>query len=259
MSAKSNAILELLKHEHTVRINSNDRDYSYFHPSEFHECVRKIAYKFYGESGENNIKPDLQRIFDNGHYMHERFVSYFDNLGILYGVWRCSNPLCGKVYGREEKLGIKKPTTACTCTNSQYIYEEIEAKNKEYWLSGRVDALIWLSEEMAVIDFKSMNSNMFNKLACPPDKHTIQVSIYLWMLGLEHGYLLYENKDTQKIKVFEVTRNDNLIEKILKRATNLMRIIGLKKLPKRPFERSSNQCKNCQLKKTCWAKQETTK
>jgi len=254
MSAKISALIELIKHEHQTRIENAKRDYSYFHPSEFHQCVRKLAYQYYGAEKKITIKPDTQRIFDNGHYMHVRFGKYFENIGVLHGNWKCNNPLCGNTFGFSEKLGITKPTICDKCQNTGFEYIEKQVENTEYMMRGHVDAILKIAGDMVVADYKSMHSNQFTRLSEPLDKHIIQIEIYLWLLGLNSGILLYENKDNQKIKMFEVVYNQTLIDKILRRASSLIEIIKSKKLPKRPFERDSSQCKACEFVTTCWKK-----
>ena len=252
MSSKANVLMELLRQEHTKRLENNDRDYSYFHPSEFHECIRKIAYKYYKVDYKQNIKPDLQRVFDNGTYTHLRFNEYFKNLGMLYGVWRCKNPLCSKKYGLESKFGIKYPTEKCSCGCDLFEYEELQVNNDEYMISGHIDCVTQISTDMVVIDFKTIHSNGFTKLTNPLNKHIIQINIYLWLLDFHCGLLLYENKDSQRIKIFEVARDNDLIEKIKKRATILKDIIKNKKIPKQPFKQDSDECGDCVFSTTCW-------
>jgi len=253
MGLKSSTIIELLKEEHQKVIDSNDRDYSYFHPSEFHDCVRKLAYKHYGVEGDDNIKPDLQRIFDNGHYMHDRYTQYFTDMGLIYGVWECANPLCAEKYGKDELMGIPKPDSCTECGCSKLHYNEVNVVDKEHCFSGHVDCIFKMSKQFHVVDFKTMNSRMFGQLKGPLEKHVIQITIYLWILDIQTGFLLYENKDTQKIKIYEVEKNSELVNKIKSRAKSLKRILEKKKLPKRPFEKSSKQCKRCPFKKVCWS------
>lgn len=255
MSSKVEAIKELIKHEHQKRIDNNDRDYSFFHPSEFHQCVRKICYKYYGVGNDNNVKKittDLQRVFDNGFYMHKRYTDYFSNIGILYGVWQCKNPLCKELYGKQEKYGILKPDNCNKCGCNEYEYVEVELENKEHMIAGHFDGILRIGGDYCIIDYKSMHANNFSRLTEPLNKHIIQVSIYLWLSSLNHGFLLYENKDSQKIKLFQVDYDQKLIDKILKRSDGLRKIISNKKLPKRPFEKDSSQCRSCELRSICW-------
>lgn len=252
MSVIVNVVLELIKSEHQKCIDNNDRDYSYFHPSEFYQCVRALAYKYYRAKSSDKIKPDLQRIFDNGHYMHDRYTEYFRRIGILQGVWECSNPLCGKIYGEDEKIGIPEPDTECECGNKTYKYKEVKFLDLEHMMGGAIDGILSVSGGHSVIDYKSMNSNSFTKLSKPLDKHIIQVSVYMWAIGVDKALLLYENKDTQRIKLYEVKRDDAMIEKILKRALSLKGIVEKKKLPKRPFKQDSSQCASCHYFTICW-------
>ena len=254
MSSKVEVIRELIKHEHESRIDAPS-DYSFFHPSEFYQCVRKLAYNYYGLGKDRKIKPDLRRVFDNGDHMHLRYTGYFENLNILYGAWECKNPLCKKIFGENEKLGIQKPVIKCdNCGCDEYKYIEVTAGNDEYMISGHIDGILKLGGEYSVIDYKSMHANQFTSLNEPMDKHIIQVEIYLWLLDLKTGFLLYENKDSQKIKLFEVVYNEDLIAKILKRLEAIRDIVKNNKLPKRPFEKDSSQCKVCDFNKICWKK-----
>jgi CRISPR/Cas system-associated exonuclease Cas4 (RecB family) len=257
MSSNIVVLNDMLKSHLKEKIDNNDRSYDYFHPSEFHECIRKIGYKYYKVPSKSDITPDLQKIFDNGHYFHDRYTEYLTGMGVLQGVWECANPNCGTEFGRDELRGIEKPEVPCDeCGCEKYIYNEVTVANKEYWLKGHVDGIFKMSGKLFVIDYKSMNSRMFSKLAAPLDKHVLQISIYLYLLDIDSGFLLYENKDTQRNKIYEINRNKNFEEKILSRAEKLIAILEAGKIPSRPFDKDSSQCKKCQFKKVCWAKKE---
>jgi CRISPR/Cas system-associated exonuclease Cas4 (RecB family) len=254
MSSKSLAFLELLKSHLESKAKNNDRKYDYFHPSEFSDCVRKITYLHMGEVGNNKISGDLQRVFDNGHGMHHRYAEYLSDMGLAYGVWKCKNPFCNEEYGRGELLGIPKREDPCDkCGCSDYSYEEVQVFSEEYMFKGHVDGIFKLADEFYVVDYKSMFSFQFKKLSGPLEKHVIQLTIYIWLLDLKSGFLLYENKDDQKIKMFEVTRNEKLIESIKKRAKKLMHVLDEDLLPKRPYaNKNDKHCKQCPFKTMCW-------
>jgi len=64
----------------------NDRSYLHFHPSEWGKCLRSQQYKHYAQLGYikkefSNFDSKILRLFDKGHNMHNRWVSYFDNVG----------------------------------------------------------------------------------------------------------------------------------------------------------------------------------
>jgi CRISPR/Cas system-associated exonuclease Cas4 (RecB family) len=256
MSLKTGAFLGLLKTHLQDKIDNNDRPYEYFHPSEFSDCVRKTVYLHMGETGQSTISTDLQRVFDNGHGMHARYADYLVGMGIAYGVWQCKNPLCKKRYGEGELLGIaqrKEPCEECGC--EEYSYEEVQVFNEEYMFQGHVDGIFKLSKKFFVVDYKSMFSFQFKKLSEPIQKHIIQIMIYIWLLDLESGFLLYENKDDQKIKMFEVSRNEKLIQSIKSRAKKLIGILDQGSVPKRPYpNKNDKHCKKCAFRKMCWQK-----
>jgi len=255
----SNKIIDCIDSVLNAEDEANDRDYSYFHPSEFADCLRKIAYNFYGAPKKGSHSPQLLRIFDNGSWMHLRYTSYFERAKVLRGYWKCLNPMCGKIFGREEKLGVFAPylddNFSCECGNTNRLgYEEVRVtSDPEFNFYGNVDAVIKLEDEHYVLDYKSMNSFSFKRFKEPYQKHIVQVNIYLWLLGLKKGFLLYENKDNQEVRLATVERNDKLISQIQTRAKELNALLKSKKLPQRKYDaKSASECKNCLYRDLCW-------
>ena len=81
-----------------AEIESKDRDYTHFHPSEWDGCKRKIAYTYYEamdyisiDRSALKIDPQGQRIFDNGHSLHARWGRYLEWTKALMGRWMCMN------------------------------------------------------------------------------------------------------------------------------------------------------------------------
>jgi len=66
------------------RAMKNDRDYTYFHPSEVGACPRCIALRLLAvEPTNRDITPETIIKFDNGHSMHHRWLTYFRRANIL--------------------------------------------------------------------------------------------------------------------------------------------------------------------------------
>ena len=65
---------------------------------------------------------------------------------------------------------------------------------------------------------------MFDELAGPQETHGIQAQVYLHLnkLGINTGYVLYENKDNQELKCFRVEKDDDAFSKILDRCYTIM-------------------------------------
>jgi CRISPR/Cas system-associated exonuclease Cas4 (RecB family) len=160
-----------------------DRQYDYYHPSEWAKCLRMHQYKHYvWTKGIPFEYPELDskliRIFDTGHFMHARFQQYFDDMGhILMGRWQCTNPLChlvdkngeihctakdlantyekgfGRIYDGENHQPIFKPER-CVCGNKKFRYVETLAFDERLKIRGNADL---------VINCDNLDLNIFKK------------------------------------------------------------------------------------------------
>ena len=251
---------------------TNNRDYSYFHASEWSRCHRKIAYAYYESKGyiktdSSSVKIDvqLQRIFDNGHYMHKRWSSYLEKTGMLRGVWKCTNIFTHdipKVFGEDDRYGVLKPE-ACVCGNKNFDYIEIGFSDPETLWGGHVDAIldIGTNDDMLIVDFKSINPFGFSKLTAAKDDHITQIQIYLYLSGLKYGIVLYENKADQALKEFFIERDDEYIAAKKQEALSLKQVVegtnsdSKKVLPLRAYtSKGCTECLRCKFRADCWQK-----
>lgn len=266
-------IIRLAQQEH--------RDNTHFHPSEFHGCHRKIAYKYHIATGSLTwsekpiINPMTQRIFGVGHSGHDRYRDYlWESRDLLRGRWKCLNWGAHKdkpmIMGREEKLGIFRPDK-CKCGCPLLEYQEVGFHDEETWFGGHVDAILAVPEfdgEHIVIDFKTCRSYAFKKLCEPMDSHVTQMQIYLYLSGLKSGKFIYECKDTQDTKEYLVPRNEEFIQQKIKEAKILKAIVqyrspaGRPVLPNRKYKgpdgdppdlgRKERECSYCEFAQHCW-------
>ncbi len=162
-------------------LNGPPRGYEHYHPSSFGGCLRKAQYQRYAERGYINVQkeatdPRSVRIFDTGHSLHERWAKYFEEIGVLRGVWLCSNNFCrywsdegiyiggpkpdenGQInnlspreYGKGHRIGFFKPKS-CICGCKDFIYKEIRVESKELNFRGHCDQ---------ILDFSSFDPDMF--------------------------------------------------------------------------------------------------
>lgn len=259
----------------------NDRPYDHFHPSEWDQCHRKLAYKYYeykgfikvkGESGE--IDPKSQRIFSNGHYVHYRWEEYLTATGTMRGRWYCIlKDGSAKVYGADKKLGILKQEIPDEYIYCKYVELGFLDEEVTLW-GGHVDGIIdttqWNPDAMSiplaerqmvvmveplpapedthiVVDFKSINPFGYDKLKAPKPEHITQMQIYLYLTGLKAGKFIYENKGTQDVKEYLVPRDDNFINVKVEEAKALRYIVehtnaaGDRVLPKRKYRTRGNR------------------
>lgn len=269
--------IELISKPYMVKkAMENTRRYDVFHPSAWGICLRKVAYQYYNEAQKFfkktpcDVDTRIERVFDNGHGMHARWQSYLDGAGILRGVWKCANPLCGKTYGNDVKVGIFNPLRTipgftCSCgNNKKLVYEELLIESEHHYnFEGHCDAVVDIRGsafarnddlDLLVVDFKSMKDDEFMELEHAKHEHVVQVHIYMWVLGLQGAIVLYESKDNQKVKEIFVPRNEKIIEQVKEEALWMRDLLDKRKLPPRPDGVSASKvpCRFCEFAKLCY-------
>jgi len=84
------------------------------------------------------------------------------------------------------------------------ISAEQPVKHSNPPISGRLDYLI--RHEIygqSIVELKSINDRGFKYLTTDPkNDHFLQLQIYLNLMGIDHGVVLYENKNDQQMKAF---------------------------------------------------------
>jgi hypothetical protein len=226
-----------------------------------------VAFQYYSESDDRfkittPVDTKFMRICDNGHAYHYRMQKDFAQMGILKGYWKCKS--CGKIKGKEEAKGIFLPET-CECLNdgdkrrgtSLFEYEEIFLKSSsKYNFKGNCDGIVVINDEEYIIDFKTMNTNMFSFLSKPDPKYLTQVMIYMWLAKVKKSIIFYEDKNLQLVKELPVDYDPGLVEVIKKNAVMLKDMLENKKIPKinKKYSKDKAPCKWCDYLHKCYAK-----
>ncbi len=143
---------------------------------------------------EEDIDQVKQRIFDHGNATEERYTKYFEN-GIMY------------------------------------IDREVKAINEYPPISGRADFLLTAPKagiKRFIIELKTINGRGYDGLQVPKVEHEIQLQAYLNILDIPFGIVLYENKNDQKVKIFQVDKDPEAWKVVTDR---LEGIINMKKMP----------------------------
>ncbi len=96
-------------------VNGKPRNYKVYHPSALGKCLRQMQYQRFAEDGIAGLSLPIDppesrmvRIWDTGHSMHHRWEQYWTEIGVLRGVWQCSNPICRAFDDNGEFLGTDK-------------------------------------------------------------------------------------------------------------------------------------------------------
>jgi len=185
-------------------------------------CVREqVLSLFYQQIQNQHIPLNLKRIFDEGNAIHEKWQRLF-----LRG------DLCD-VNGLDE---------------SQY--------NEEYDLSFTPDAIIKIGKKQYIVEIKSVNTFQFKKLNSHPGAKK-QIQFYMLLTGIKNGIILCEDKNTQEIKMFVETFDEDEVVLFEERLENIkMRkdeFIKRKKMVKKICkEPNSKRASKCPMRDACF-------
>lgn len=214
-------------------------------------CARAAYYVLNGAEVKKQ-KPTLrlQNIFDEGHYIHDKWQRRFWDMGVLYGLFSCLN--CGM------QQWLLSPTSCYSCGagKAQLTYREVPLESDpEYRIAGQSDGWIKGVGADCLIEVKSMSmgtvrmesphifkqsggdlEKAWGMVRHPFGSHLRQGALYLELgaqmrargeLGFEDFpeeiVFIYELKSNQAIKEFVVRRDPSVITHILDQAAEVVR------------------------------------
>lgn len=158
-----------------------------FYPSSLgNKCDRFLYYHYKGLIPQEPISAKLRRIFDHGNATQDRYQKYFEKLRILIAC--------------ELQLKYTDPPIS---GRADFILQYIDEEGQKDPISG----IIQYKMENYILEFKTINDVGFKKLTSAVPDHEAQLQVYLNISNLEHGGVLYEDKDNQDLKLFSTTRN----------------------------------------------------
>lgn len=197
-----------------------------YRASEIGDCERYLAYAQLGKPKEL-INPELELLFRDGH-LHESAV--IDLMRRVYIV-----------------------------TNQQYTaVKRYNVDGVEFNLTATMDCLV---DGDDVVDVKSTNFFTGKQLAEKGKPYILekyrgyydQIQTYMQLYGKKRAALLFKEKMTSRLMEFWFKRNTKYFETvILKKIARIEKLVQLRKLPKKPFSKSSTECKRCTMRIHCW-------
>lgn len=150
-----------------------------WHISRLGSCLRGLYYERIG------AKPDTE--FD------DRTLRVFE-VGKMFEDW---------VVGKLETQPIKIDT-------------QVRVEDKKLGVSGYADVVATYKDTTKVYELKTKHSRSFwymKKEGKPMRQHEYQLWMYLWLLNIEEGALIYISKDDLSILEYPVYRNDKKLRK----------------------------------------------
>lgn len=193
-----------------------------FYPSSIGQSDHDIVLGMLGYVGKP-LRGESIMIFENGTSFHNRIEDIFDQMGIMIA------PELGL---KDEELHISGRSDAIIWN---FLKEEGEEDGEEIQLVDPDGTVIYEGPEnyVLLVEFKSIGENGFERLrkSKPNDEHEDQLQLYFYLTGITKGIIYYENKNNQKSKEYIVERDDERIDKIVKRIRRLIEMAERNEIP----------------------------
>jgi len=127
-------------------------------------------------------------------------------------------------------------------------------------IRGFLDAKITVEDKEFVVEIKttSQESWVFRRASMKPvDYHRLQLLIYMWILEIEDGLFIYQNRNTLEQLYIPITMNEDnkkFLEDSLEWLRSVRKAYDDRTLPRRPFKEGRNKtvCPQCPFYNYCW-------
>ena len=194
-----------------------------FKPSEVTQCHRRLIYRILGEKP---YKDQISR------------VSYLEEVNnkFLRKKWREILDSCKRI-----KILEVEPTVA----------------DCNYNITDIVDIVANIDGIISAVKIHGVENSYFSKIQKNGAlrKHVIEVMIQMWLLEINDGLLIYENKNNQSYVIFHVKPYEPIISSVRKKCLGLRKYKITGGLPERSYSvKTSKECEQCEFKQPCWSK-----
>ena len=230
-----------------------DRSTTVLHPSEMIKkdfCLRGSYFllKGYPKVAANpGLK--LQSIFDTGHQIHAKWQSWFQDMGVLHGNFKClvcnnltwgTSPASCEHCGRPDRLE----------------YAEVTLRDDALRIAGHTDGWIKGIGNDTLIEIKSIGAGTirfsqpslladadgdlmkaWGRITRPFADHILQGQVYLELMNrmgheINEIVFLYELKADQSFKEFSVKRDFELVQHVFEKAQKVVDAVEANTAPK---------------------------
>lgn len=223
-----------------------DRRTDVLHPSEIikRDWCRRAS--FYLLKGYPKIAPNptlrMQVIFDEGHAIHAKWQSWFQDMGVLHGKFKCLS--C------KQMTWGTSPETCEACGRKDLLeYAEVTLIDEELRIAGHTDGWIKGIGDDCLIEIKSIGpgtirhaapgimaeaegdlGKAWGRITRPFPEHILQGQVYLELMrrmGNEVNEIvfLYELKMDQSFKEFKVKRDYELVAHVFEGAKKVVEAV----------------------------------
>ena len=201
--------------------------------------------------------------FEEGHRIHARWQSWFEDMGKLYGKWHCQG--CGEYKWLLSSELHSEPTCG------PYVYREVPVYSDAHRISGHADGWLKGFGEDLLLEIKSVGEGTFRwedptmwencnkdfktawkELKSPFHSHIMQAQVYMKLLEImdpdnhpKEALFIYESKVDQELREFVVAKSDLGITELFESAEKIVKAIDNQTPP--ACNISPNGCYKCEV------------
>lgn len=121
------------------------------------------------------------------------------------------------------------------------IEQPVYLIRNNYVLAGTPDAVC----DDVVLEIKTVGKDVDK----PYKSHVEQINMYMGILGIDKGYIIYINRANGSVKVFPVKYSEKMFNETLKKADKLWESLRNNKPPEKQL---SHECNNCPFRWICY-------
>lgn len=170
---------------HSINMRPRLRPGGRFSPSSICGCRRQAVFKFVGMRGRRGIDPDRELIFEDGNWRHHKWQAIFMDMMAVLG---------------RERFRVRST--------------EAVVEIPELYIAGNSDnELTYMGRQHRVLDIKGINDAGFTRVYTedePIPEHVRQLTTYGKGSKRKRGSLLYDNKNNQQTKIFDIIFEDGV-------------------------------------------------
>lgn len=161
-----------------IDLTERPRPHGRFSPSSLCGCHRQAVFKFMGVRGTRKVDSDKELIFMQGNWIHHKWNATFADMQAVLG---------------KERLRV--------------ISVEEDVQIPELYIAGSLDTLLSVKKTKRLGDYKSIRDDGYHRVYIsgqPIPEHVRQLTTYLKARRIPKGFLLYDNKNNQHVKIFHI-------------------------------------------------------
>lgn len=276
LATQKNSVLlgDIQTHMMKEHSKPSNRRQDVIHPSEMAKtgwCPRSTYYRIQAcrDAKDPFLKPaesvgvQLLNIFDEGHYIHDKWQKRLRDMGYLWGNWKCIS--CDEMI----RDSLFPEHCGCCGAYNTLIYTEVPLRAPQYLISGHADGAV--PKINGLIEIKSVGTgtvrieapdiftknsegqkidltNLWKDIQEPFPAHIRQGQLYLALckiMGLPFDQIvfIYEAKFNQGAKEFAVKYDPSIGNALLAQAEEIVKALDSNgPIPKCP----TGTCKDCE-------------